>query len=435
MNRLVSWSWRACTGTMLMSCTLSAADPLDPQRWHEPTRMRTATMETLVGRLGRALLAEEALQITGVVAEMRKELGPEVSLPEAKPDYVGPPDVAARPTDEFLKLWLEDCQRRRSGEPWDRAAATLKAGRVPSRLRDSQRMADAYLATAQLLGPEAGASWRERALAGAGFIRSCQASSGVFGYPYDPRRGDRLGQHAAALVERGRKQGRTMVEGVWIIDDLGSGDLQFDNGVCGLLMFAAHALTGEAAFRDSGVRAAAWALSRPLVPNWNYNAFSARLLARAYLATRDPRFLAAARRKFELGVLPGQTESGRWFDPHNARTQYHSILCTALADYVELLSAIDDAALPRARQALALALDNLAAQTIAYGASNVHEMLSLEAFYRGTTVLGRRMDWDRAVRVNLNVLVTEIRAKLLRELRRLPEALPFGLLQLHAASE
>jgi hypothetical protein len=195
-------------------------------------------------------------------------------------------------------------------------------------------------------------------------------------------------------------------------------------------MFEAHALTGDAAFRDSGVRAADWALRRPLVVNWNYNAFSARLLARAYRATWEPRFLEAARRKFELGVLPGQTETGRWFDPHNARTQYHAILCTALADYVELLTTLKDAELPRARQALARGLDNLAAQTLTFGASNVHEMLSLEAFQRGSTVLGRQPGWDRAVRVTLNVLATEWRAKLAAELHRLPEAIPFGLLQL-----
>jgi hypothetical protein len=291
-------------------------------------------------------------------------------------------------------------------------------------------MAEAYLATARLLGPEAGTPFRERALAGARFIRTCQTTLGVFGYPYDPARTDRLGQQARKIVERGQQQGRTMVEGVWIIDDLDGGDLQFDNGVCGLLMFEAHALTGDVAFLASAVRAVEWALTRPLVPNWNYNAFSARLLARAHLATKEPRFLDAARRKFELGVLPGQTETGRWFDPHNARTQYHAILCTALADYVELLAAIGAPELPRAREAATRALDNLAAQTLAFGASNAHEMLSLEAFHRGTVVLGRRADWDRATQVTLNVLTTDLRARMISDLHHLPEPIPLGLLQL-----
>ena len=410
-------------------------DSLDPRKWHEPTRARTPQMEALVGQLRKALIAEDATRIATTVTAMRRELGPDESMPEVKIDYVGPPDVTTRPTDEFLKLWLDDCRRRAGREPWDIAAAALRAGRAPIRLRDSQRMVDAYLATARLLGPEAGAPFRERALAGARFVRSCQSKSGVFGYPYDPSRTDRLGQQAKKIVDRGQREGRTMVAGVWIIDDLDSGDLQFDNGVCGTLMLEAHALTGEAAFLDSAVRAADWALQRPLVPNWNYNAISARLLARAYLVTKEKRFLEAARRKFELGVLPGQTVTGRWFDPHNARTQYHAILSTALVDYVELLVAIEDPARPSARQAAARALDNLAAQTVTFGASNAPEMLSLEAFHRGTTVLGRHADWDRAVSVTLNVLTTGLRQKFSSELGHLPAPIPLGLLQLGATRD
>jgi len=85
---------------------------------------------------------------------------------------------------------------------------------------------------------------------------------------------------------------------------------------------------------------------------------------------------------------------------------------------------------PRVRTAATRALDHLAAQTLAFGASNIHEMLALEAFHRGTVVLGRHANWDRAVLVTLNVLASELRTKLQQELRRLPEAVPFGLLQL-----
>ncbi|MBZ0165233.1 MAG: glycoside hydrolase family 127 protein, partial [Candidatus Omnitrophica bacterium] len=235
---------------------------------------------------------------------------------------------------------------------------------------------------------------------------------------------------ATAMVEKGRKLGRPMVEGTWIIDDLGEGDLQFDNGICGLAMIAAYELSGDEGFLESARRAAEWAITRPLVPNWNYNAFSARLLARLYVTTRDSRYLEEARRKFQLGVLPGQTETGRWLDPHNARTPYHAILATALVDYVEALelAVAPDAA--DVRSALVLALDNLALQTIAYGASNVHELLPLEAFYRGVKLGGARSDWCDAVKVNLNVLTPELCARFARELGHLPETLPYGILAL-----
>lgn len=406
---------------------------LDPGRWHEPVRARSPRMAGLNANLREALLASDADRVAAAVAALRAELGPEASLPEAKTDYVAAPGDAVPDLAGITQLWLEDCRRREGREPWDAAAQALASGRTPGRLRDCQRMASAYLATARLLGPGAGKAFRERALAGLRFVRSCQTRAGVFGYPYDPRRTDRLGQRAAALVERGRKLGRIMVEGPWIVDDLGEGDLQFDNGVCGLAMLEAHALTGERAFLESAVRAADWALARPLVPNWNYNAFSARLLARAYLATREPRFLDAARRTFALGVLPGQTETGRWFDPHNARTQYHAILATALSDHVELLAAVGAPERETAARALSLALDSLAAQALAFGPSNPHELLALEALQRGTEVLSPKAVWDRAAGLFLSVLATDLRERIVAGAGHLPETTPFGLLQLGRA--
>jgi hypothetical protein len=434
-----NWSglilFAACSGLALPAGAAAGIplDSLDPKTWHEPVRVRLPAVVAAHDRLRAALAAEDAARIAAAVADLRRELGPDVAVPEVAVDYISPPDSRPPNLAELRRAWLEDCARRAGRDPWDVALAALKAGRVPPRLRDSQRMAEAYLATASLLGAEAGAPFRERALAGLRYIRSCQAKSGVFGYPYDPKRTDRLGQEAARLVERGTKLGRTMVEGVWIVEDLDTGALQFDNGVCGLAMLEAHALTGEKEFLDSAVRAAEWTIARPLVANWNYNAFSARLLAGAYLVTKEQRFLDGARRKFELGVLPGQTETGRWFDPHNARTQYHAILATALADYVEALAAAGAPELASARRATTLALDNLAAQAVTFGASNVHEMRSLEAFSRGTAVLGRRPEWDRAVAVTLNVLSTNLREKLIAEVRHLPEPLPLGLLFLTAA--
>jgi hypothetical protein len=50
-------------------------------------------------------------------------------------------------------------------------------------------------------------------------------------------------------------------------------------------------------------------------------------------------------------------------------------------------------------------------------------------------VLGRHADWDRAARVTLNVLATEVRARLLAEMRFLPETIPLGLLQLREARD
>ncbi|MFM9082136.1 MAG: hypothetical protein ACKOTE_18800, partial [Opitutaceae bacterium] len=73
----------------------------------------------------------------------------------------------------------------------------------------------------------------------------------------------------------------------------------------------------------------------------HYNSFSVRLLARAYAATGDPRYLDAAVSKARLGMIPGQVadgaRAGRWVDPHNARPAYHYIMMAALAQLVGVL--------------------------------------------------------------------------------------------------
>jgi hypothetical protein len=102
-------------------------------------------------------------------------------------------------------------------------------------------------------------------------------------------------------------------------------------------------LTAGAAFQradwtQAGRRAADWAFAQRCVPNFNYNAFSVGLLARAFKATGDARYLNGALRKAEVGVLPGQAPNGRWLDPHNARTVYHLIILRALNDLAAALT-------------------------------------------------------------------------------------------------
>ncbi|MBI5424526.1 MAG: hypothetical protein HZA32_10625 [Opitutae bacterium] len=400
---------------------------LNPAKWHAPTATRSREARDANDQLRTALRSGDRAAVDAAVRALRSALGRDVSVPEAKTDYL-PPSADALSLDDVEKLWLADCAARVGREPWDAARAALQAGHAPERLRDSVRMIEAYFDTARLLEDAAAAEkLRARALDGLRYLQSVQTKSGAFGYPYDAARTDRLGQMAAERVAEGQRLGRTMTEGVWMIEDLDHGDLQFDNGVCGLALLSGYALTHDATLLDSARRAGEWAMQRPLVTNWNYNAFSARLLARLYLVTRESRYLDAARRKFELGVLPGQTETGRWLDPHNARTQYHSILATALADYVEALAAAHAPEEPAARRALELALDNLAAQTRAFGPSNVHEMLPVEALARGLAVCGDRVEWRAALIMSLRSLTPAICQRFAREVGHLPEPIPLGL--------
>jgi hypothetical protein len=129
----------------------------------------------------------------------------------------------------------------------------------------------------------------------------------------------------------------------WVFEDHGDGGLQFDNGECGVALLELYERTREKRYLDSALRAADWALARPLCTNWNYNSFSVHLLAKAHAVTHDAKYLEAARSKAILGVIPGQLPdgpyAGRWMDPHNARPAYHYIMLGALAQLAAELPA------------------------------------------------------------------------------------------------
>jgi hypothetical protein len=208
------------------------------------------------------------------------------------------------------------------------------------------------------------------------FLLWAQAEAGNGGFPFPSTRGVR-GSAAFASAEsrfaKAEREGRLapMLRNGWAVDDDGSGGLQFDNGQAGIAMLDLHALTGEPRYLASAVRAAEWAIERPVVDNWNYNSFSVDLLARTFEATREPRYRAAALRKALLGVMPGQLSdgprAGRWFDAHNARPEYHYIMLSALTQLIAVMSP-DDASRPNVVQSLRLGLTARNTDIVAVGA-------------------------------------------------------------------
>jgi hypothetical protein len=177
-----------------------------------------------------------------------------------------------------------------------------------------------------------------------------EAGTGVFPFPAFVGKADSAAFRSAErqrvrIAERGLANA---VRNGWAIEDGDDGGLQFDNGECGVAMFALFEATRDKRYLDSAILSAEWASRRPLVVNWNYNAFSVRLLARAYLITGRQSFLDGAIQKAALGVIPGQLESGphkgRWADRHNARPVYHYIMMDSLVD---LIAAMRKAGLQR----------------------------------------------------------------------------------------
>jgi len=230
-------------------------------------------------------------------------------------------------------------------------------------------------------------------------------------------------------VARGEKQGLKMVERGWVIDDLGTGGLNFDNGVCGAVLLQGYVLTGDRRYLDSTVRAGQWVKSRPLALSFNYNGFSGLLLARLYRVTGDGAWLDAAKDISEFGVLSGQMPNGRWFDQHNAKIQYHAILCSQVTEYLLALRQAKDASAARVEKQLRRALDNLATEHTTYGTNNAPESLALSALCFGGMVVAPEPSWIKATNVAVNYVTGPFLAIAPQRGGALPETVATWLLQ------
>ena len=395
----------------MSACSVCAAglvgDEFSTQAW--PGRMPDAEMkkvEPLVKEVETAMLAADRDGVVAVVAKLRSALGSYAGVPESKPEYVVPIDDSMPDLDKVMKLWRGSFDRLRGRNAWDRAAPLDANQQTGDRLRVSLRAVRAYLQSYEA-GLEGRDDLRDLALVGANYMAACQGSNGCFGYPYQVG-GSGLKRGAAEMVQKAVASGKSldeMVENGWIINvfNLGGGGLQFDNGMVGIGLLYVYAETGDTKYLEAARSAGEWALRQPIVRNWNYNCFSGYVLARLYRVTGETRFLDAARDKFEVGVLPGQMESGRWVDQHNAKIQYHSVMLRSLIDYhLALRQAGDDPNAERVKKHITLGLDNVSEQIATYGASNIHEMLSLDALCLGLLVFGDNGAWVNAANICVN---------------------------------
>ena len=311
--------------------------------------------------LTRAMAQRDLAAIRREVEAANRALGDRVGLPETPDRFQTiPRDAKPLTADEArravapallrmaaLRWWSADIDPRTLGHPL-REAADVVSGALAMRAVDPAS-ADAALA---------------QAVAAGDFLLRAQAEAGTGGFPFPASRGAsdaapfRAAERFMARAERAGTLAEVMRNG-WLIQDLGDGGLQFDNGECGVAMLALHAATGDAKYLDAARRAADWALTQPLAANWNYNSFSVFLLAETWRVTGEMRYRDAAIEKARYGVIPGQLRegprAGRWHDPHNARPAYHYIMLRALAALAATLPE-DDAARFEIENALRLGL-------------------------------------------------------------------------------
>ena len=306
-----------------------------------------ASKADLRAALAAALKAEDPAAIHTTVAAAVHFLGDRAGEPEVADRYTSTPADAR---------WLTPAEAQSGFVPHFERLEKLvwwRVGLDPTQLTQPLRAPASVLAggvaaaRAQLDGAE-----RSLALAkdAAVFLQWAQTQAGAGLFPFPAARAsssDRAMQVGADFLTRAERAGQLnrVVKNGWAVDDLGDGGLQFDNAECGVAMFDYHEFTKNPDALASARRAADWAAGQPLVTNWNYNSFSVWLLAKAHAVTGDAAYLAAAKKKALLGVIPGQLttgpRSGRWADPHNARPAYHYIMLRALAQLVAVLPAND----------------------------------------------------------------------------------------------
>jgi hypothetical protein len=312
-------------------------------------------------KLVMAQRGNDPAAVRALVAESLKVLGEQAGLPEVEDVYratvAGAPLFAAGRIAESFGPYADHIEKIR----W------WKVGLDPSKLnhalRETATVTRACLAAARA-EPKLAARLLPVAKECGDFMLWAQAEAGTGVIPFPALRGGRgrpfeVSERYLDRLEKAGLLGATVRKGWVSADPLEDGGLQFDNGLGGCALLELFAVTKDDRYLVGALKAADWAASTPMVPNWNYNSFILQLLAQAYAATRDERYLVAARRKLLFGVQAGQLiegpRAGRWADAHNARPAYHYIMVRALASLVAVMPE-EDAVRPALLDCLRLAL-------------------------------------------------------------------------------
>jgi hypothetical protein len=341
----------------------------------------------------RALEAQDTAAVRVGVAKAITALGPWAGNPETATRHYPPAVTTPFDPAKAQEWWLKEIERGLRDLPW-RKNPGGDPRKMQAGLREAAFPLDALAITARLF-PEHRDELTQQVRIGADWLIKLQHLSGVFPFPVGPGLNPR--DKVGRIVARTVKEHPEMVVNGWISDDRADGGLQFDNGLCGRALINAWELTKDARYLAAARKAGDWAIARPLVANWNYNAFSVGLLARLFTATGDAQYLDAAVKKTDIGVLPGQLPGGRWFDPHNASAVYHNIL---MRELLELYHAMPEthAYRPTLLDSLVRGLNQAADETLSNGFTGTWT----DSFARGLDWIGENRKWRDALNVNLN---------------------------------
>jgi hypothetical protein len=112
----------------------------------------------------------------------------------------------------------------------------------------------------------------------------------------------------------------------WIIDDKGTGEFKFDAGVIGTAYVDAGGLLLGSNYDSIIFDIADYFVNVRFNRNYNYNSFGLVTMHHALALTGDQIYAERVEKTLRYSIYPGQINSGRWMDGHNASSRYHSIL-------------------------------------------------------------------------------------------------------------
>ena len=335
---------------------------------------RAAETSNFTKSLAEAQGKKDQAGVEKVVAAYLSELGSKAGTPEESAEFLMPDDDVKILTEDQVAGGFESMLGFIKSEGWWKTVATGADCKAP--LRAVASVVEGCLA-AKAAGCESADVLLAEARSAADFLIKSQEEGGRDCFPFPGWRGKKgkLGMMAERFLSKAEAAGKVdaVMKNGWIIDDLGGGDLYFDNGLGGTAVLAMYEETKEEKYLKSAKAAADWAMKQPCVPNWNYNSFSVHFLAQMYRVTKETTYLDAAKEKCRLGILPGQLTSGpnagRWADPHNAKLVYHFILLRGLASLLLELPA-DDVDRPAIYNALEAGLKTRNAEIIEKGGTS-----------------------------------------------------------------
>jgi hypothetical protein len=328
--------------------TLSEAEKavgIDPGGWSmagqplfHPTPEMEAALKASGPKLIAAMASGDAAAVREITQAMESVLGDQAGVPDGRRMGQKPGELKLSRAGA-VKLFLDVLETQ------GRAMRTLMKSEL---LPDQMPRVYAYVLDACVTmhphvaqhAPQRLTDVEKLLYGAAGVLLKLQQAQGHFPFPDLRGKNIRFGD----MTEKQLQKGSIQIEDGWIVTPDPDGGSQFDTGVCGVALLRAGELLKDETYLAAGHRAAEWAAKQTCCANFNYNAFSVSLLARAGMKE-------AALQKLRVGVAPGQAKNGRWIDPHNARTVYHVIILRALAD-LERSPEVDAVARPAIRALL-----------------------------------------------------------------------------------